>query len=153
MMLKHRIISWPRFGSKVLVGGILLGLLAACTPFSASKQSVAAQLNRQGIQFRQQGKFVEAEQAYQQAVAKDDRYANAWLNLGILYDLYRPDADKALQAYQKFQALQSTPDKEVAAWIKALPISKKPGLPAQQNQQQAEKTSVNSQPETKAEAP
>lgn len=101
----------------------MLMCLAACShisPTSPAKQSVASQLNQQGIIYRKQGKFIAAEQAYQQAIAEQADYADAWLNLGILYDLYLPNTQKALEAYQKFQNLQMQPDKDVALWIKAL---------------------------------
>ncbi len=108
---------------------LLVCCLVACTQLPSANKSRLDSLNQQGIAYRQQGKFVEAEQAYQQALAIDDQYANAWLNLGILYDLYRPDAIKARQAYEKFQKLQATPDKDVAAWIKALSVPKQESLP------------------------
>ena len=105
---------------------IIMLLLSGCAQFTTSSKNSAATLNQQGIAYRQQGKFVEAEQAYQQAIAADDHYANAWLNLGILYDLYRPNAAKAKHAYEQFQSLQTEPDKDVAAWIKALPKEEAP---------------------------
>ncbi len=107
---------------------LLSACLVACTQLPSANKNRVDSLNQQGIAYRQQGKFVEAEQAYQQALAIDDQYANAWLNLGILYDLYRPDAIKARQAYEKFQSLQATPDKDVAAWIKALSVAKQESL-------------------------
>ena len=76
--------------------------------------------NLQGIVFRQQGKFTEAEQAYRAALANDPGYAHAWRNLGVLYDLYLQQPHEALAAYQRFQALALQPDKEVAIWISDL---------------------------------
>jgi tetratricopeptide (TPR) repeat protein len=108
------------FMIKALLVACSLCCWIGCTSVALTKKNSPEYWNQQGITFRQQGKFIEAEQAYQQAIAKDERYANAWLNLGILYELYRPDAEKARHAYERFQSLQSTADPEVAAWLKTV---------------------------------
>jgi tetratricopeptide (TPR) repeat protein len=134
--------------------------LLACSPLSAikisesklstTKNSRAEQWNQQGITLRQQGKFIQAEQAYQQAIALDANYADAWINLGILYELYRPNIEQARQAYEKFQSLQSTPDKEVAAWLKALP---KPVVKSEIQPAMPTQSAMPTQPASAAEAP
>ena len=44
--------------------------------------------NELGIAERKLGKFAEAEAAYQRTIAIEPNYAPAYLNLGVLYDLY-----------------------------------------------------------------
>jgi Flp pilus assembly protein TadD len=70
-----------------------------------------------GLILRQQGRFSESESAYLAALEGDPDYPLAHRNLGILYDLYLQQPAEALQHYQQYQALNTTPDKEVAKWI------------------------------------
>ena len=44
-------------------------------------------------------------------------YAGAYLNLGILFDIYLQDLVKALQEYEKYQSLTQQEDSQVAGWI------------------------------------
>lgn len=76
--------------------------------------------NYLGVAQRNLGKFKEAETAYQAAVAADDNYAAAHLNLGVLYDMYLQQPEQALQQYERYQQLLTTPDTKVASWIKEL---------------------------------
>lgn len=80
----------------------------------------AAANNYLGMSYRYLGRFKDAEAAYKGAIAADDTYAVAHLNLGVLYDLYLQQPELALPEYERYQALQSTPDAKVAAWIKEL---------------------------------
>lgn len=73
--------------------------------------------NHLGVLKRQQGDFIDALERYQRAIKIDSNYAAAHLNLGILFDIYLQDLQKALQQYQKYQALISEEDKQVAGWI------------------------------------
>ena len=73
--------------------------------------------NHLGVIRRIQGEFVEARQAYEKAISIDDNYAQAHLNLGILFDIYLQDLKLALKQYQKYQSLTDSPDKIVASWI------------------------------------
>lgn len=73
-----------------------------------------------GIAYREQGLFREAEKAYLEGLAvapEDDRLH---FNLGVLYDLYLLDPDKALTHYQAYQSRQPEPDAKVAGWIAVL---------------------------------
>ena len=83
---------------------------------SRSKTDAVA-YNHLGILLRYQGQFEEARKHYQRAIAIDSDYAYAHLNLGILFDIYLQDLKMALQQYQKYQALISEEDKQVAGWI------------------------------------
>ena len=73
--------------------------------------------NHLGIVMREQGKFDKAGAAYQQALQIDPNYANAHLNIAVLYDIYLNDFPKALQHYEKYQALTDNKDDQVPKWI------------------------------------
>jgi len=90
----------------------------------------AAYYNQLGVVYRQSGQFVQAREAYSQALRVDPNYRRAHLNLGILYDLYLQDLGKALQHYERYQALASPADAQVAKWI----------IDLKQRSQAAEKT-------------
>ena len=74
-------------------------------------------INRFAVFERRQGNFETAETLYQQALSLWPDFADAHLNLGILYDLYRGKLTLALQHYESYQALQPKPDRRVAGWI------------------------------------
>lgn len=80
----------------------------------------AVALNELGMLERRAGHFDAARQAYEQAIAAHADYADAQLNLAILYDLYLQQPAQALPHYQRYQALTATPDKRVALWIAQL---------------------------------
>jgi Flp pilus assembly protein TadD len=73
--------------------------------------------NHLGILHRQRGEFEEARKRYQRAIDIDSSYAPAYLNLGILFDIYFQDLKLALQHYQKYLALTSTENSQVNGWI------------------------------------
>lgn len=77
----------------------------------------ATYYNLLGIIDRTAGKFAEARKAYDAALLLDANYAYAHLNIAILYDLYLHDGNKALQHYQRYQALSPKEDTQVAKWI------------------------------------
>jgi Flp pilus assembly protein TadD len=74
-------------------------------------------LNQLGYVYRQKGAFKKAENQYLTSIkyASDD--ASAYLNLGILYDIYMGEFAKASKFYLHYQGLQETPDRRVAGWI------------------------------------
>lgn len=73
--------------------------------------------NHLGVLQRQKGAFEEARKHYQRAINIDSNYAPAYLNLGILFDIYFQDLVKALQHYQKYQALIREENAQVSGWI------------------------------------
>jgi len=75
-----------------------------------------AALNQQGMLFRRNGKFIEAEAAYLKAVTASPDYALAHYNLGVLNELYLQRLDVALQHFENYQALVGS-DKQVEKWI------------------------------------
>ncbi|GAA6183530.1 hypothetical protein [Aliiglaciecola sp. NS0011-25] len=73
--------------------------------------------NRLAKVFREMGEFELAEQHYQYAISSYPAYDNAYLNLGILYDLYLGKKQLALENYELYQALQDKPKRQVRGWI------------------------------------
>lgn len=73
--------------------------------------------NEYGIFLREQGRFPEAEAIYLQALEQWKDSADTHRNIGILYDLYVGDPQKALQHYRRYQVLTGATDREVAGWI------------------------------------
>ena len=76
----------------------------------------AAALNQQGMLFRRNGKFIEAEAAYLKAVTASPDYALAHYNLGVLNELYLQRLDVALQHFEIYQQLVGG-DEQVERWI------------------------------------
>jgi tetratricopeptide (TPR) repeat protein len=86
------------------------------------KADNASAFNHLGIVYRRQGRFKEADEAYTRAVQIDPNYANAHLNLGVLCDLYLQQPQRALEAFERYLSLSSTPDEKVSGWVKELKI-------------------------------
>jgi tetratricopeptide (TPR) repeat protein len=72
--------------------------------------------NELGIVERRLGKFAEAEAAYQRTIAAEPNYAPAHLNLGVLYDLYLAEPQKALEQFERYIAIAGE-NKQVAGWV------------------------------------
>jgi Flp pilus assembly protein TadD len=90
------------------------------------KPSSALAGNELGITLRKMGKFAEAEAAYQHAIAAEADYAPAHLNLGVLYDLYLAQPQKALDEYERYVAIVGE-NKQVAGWM--VELRKRVGVP------------------------
>jgi len=75
-----------------------------------------AALNQQGMLFRKNGKFIEAEAAYLKAVTASPDYALAHYNLGVLNELYLQRLDVALQHFEIYLQLVGG-DAQVEKWI------------------------------------
>jgi tetratricopeptide (TPR) repeat protein len=72
--------------------------------------------NELGIVERKLGKFTEAEAAYQRSIASAPDYAPAYLNLGVLYDLYLSQPQKALDQFEHYLQLTGE-NKQVSGWV------------------------------------
>jgi Tfp pilus assembly protein PilF len=83
----------------------------------ASDPAKLAAYNHLGTMLRQQGRFIEAETFYMDALEVQPEHADTHLNLGILCDLYLSKLKQARNHYETYQALQQEPDRKVAAWI------------------------------------
>ncbi len=64
--------------------------------------------NELGILDRRQGQFAAAEQAYLRAIGLEPGYVPAYYNLAVLYELYIPRPDLALENYDRFLQLGGT---------------------------------------------
>ena len=60
---------------------------------------------------------VNSKTSYKKAIDINSNYANAHLNLGILYDLYFYDFPNAIKHYNNYQALTKNTNKQVEKWI------------------------------------
>lgn len=76
--------------------------------------------NHLAVVYRVQGKFTQAKEMLEAAIATDPYYANAYYNLGILYELYLQKPEKALENYQLYLDLKKSGDKRVAQWVSLL---------------------------------
>jgi tetratricopeptide (TPR) repeat protein len=107
-----------------------LGLIyrnAGQLPEALSEFETAALLNpanavlqqQLGLTHRHLGQFQLARQAYEKALSLDSNYGAAILNLGILFDLYLGDAQRALEMYTRYLALNPA-DATVGKWVTEL---------------------------------
>ena len=94
----------------------------------------AAYYNQLGVVYRQNGQLDKARESYARALEVDPLYLNSHLNIGILYDLYLQEHGKALQHYERYQALLPAADAQVNKWIVDL----------KQRQQSSDKTALRS---------
>jgi len=75
--------------------------------------------NELGALARRQGRFADAELAYLQAISLQADYAPAYFNLAMLYELYLPRPELAVQNYERYLevggAVDARPD--VEKWV------------------------------------
>ncbi|MAT82758.1 MAG: hypothetical protein CMD39_00535 [Gammaproteobacteria bacterium] len=70
-----------------------------------------------GVLLRKRGDFQGAEAHYLACLEYQPDYQAAYLNLGILYDLYLGRLGDALAAYRQYQHLAAEPDSQVNGWV------------------------------------
>jgi tetratricopeptide (TPR) repeat protein len=121
--LKQLCAAYPQFAGPPLNLGLLYvkdsKLAEAESALQAAVQINPVNLqagNELGIVERRLGKFADAEAAYQRTIAADPSYAPAHLNLGVLYDLYLAEPQKALDEFERYIELAGT-NKQVAGWV------------------------------------
>jgi len=73
--------------------------------------------NQLGITYRQQGQFAKAREAYERSIDLDPGYPAPKLNLGILFDLYLWDGQRALELYDRYLELTPQGDEQVKKWV------------------------------------
>lgn len=125
LSFKELVARYPTFSSPLINLGIMeqkanrheaaIGYFKRALQLDAT--SVLANTNL-GMSYRQLGQFKAAEAAYLAAIAADPAYARVHLNLGVLYDMYLQQPQQAIQEYETYQSLQSSPDAKVDKWLK-----------------------------------
>jgi len=73
--------------------------------------------NELGVLHARQGRFVDAEAAYQRAIELEPDFAAAYYNLGIIYELYIPRPELAVQNYEQYLQLGTGDGDEVQKWV------------------------------------
>ena len=84
-----------------------------------------------GTLYREGGDFARAERAYRAAIAARPDYAQAHLNLAILYDVALHQPEKAMAEYRTYQRLSGDDSLIVEAWIRELQTRIDAGRPAE----------------------
>jgi tetratricopeptide (TPR) repeat protein len=131
---KQLIVAYPQFAGPQLNLGLLYlhdsKLTEAEAAFKAALQSTPGNpvaCDELGIVERKLGKFSEAEAAYLRAISAEPNYAPAHLNLGVLYDLYLGEPQKALEQFERYLEIAGE-NKQVAGWV--IELRKRVGAPA-----------------------
>ena len=132
--LKQLALAYPQFAGPQLNLGLLYlndsRLPEAEAAFKAALQATPANPiagDELGIVERKLGKFADAEAAYLRAIAAEPNYAPAHLNLGVLYDLYLSEPQKALEQFERYIEIAGE-NKQVAGWV--IELRKRVGSPA-----------------------
>ena len=73
--------------------------------------------NELGVLSRQAGDFDQAEASYRACLEIRPDFKDAYLNLGILYELYLGKLEEALGAYKTYQNLAMEPNRKVQGWV------------------------------------
>jgi tetratricopeptide (TPR) repeat protein len=73
--------------------------------------------NELGVLSRRYGDFAGAEEHYRTCIDLVPGFKDAYLNLGILYELYLGRLPEALEYYRAYQSLLSEPDRRVMGWV------------------------------------
>jgi tetratricopeptide (TPR) repeat protein len=131
---KQLIVAYPQFAGPQLNLGLLYlhdsKLAEAEAAFKAALQSAPTNPvagDELGIVERKLGKFPDAEAAYLRAITAEPNYAPAHLNLGVLYDLYLAEPQKALEQFERYLEIAGE-NKQVAGWV--IELRKRVGAPA-----------------------
>lgn len=131
---KQLIVAYPQFAGPQLNLGLLYlhdsrlneaeGAFKAALTLTPSNPIAGDEL---GIVERKLGKFSDAEAAYLRAISAEPNYAPAHLNLGVLYDLYLAEPQKALEQFERYIEIAGE-NKQVAGWL--VELRKRVGAPA-----------------------
>ncbi|MEM0954471.1 MAG: tetratricopeptide repeat protein [Pseudomonadota bacterium] len=73
--------------------------------------------NHYALFLREAGRFPEAETVYLEALGVWPDHAETHRNLGVLYDLYYGNVERALVHYYRYQTLTGGESRQVASWI------------------------------------
>ena len=84
---------------------------AAANPYNCTAH------NELGLLARMNGDFEAAERHYLNCIELVPEDRTAYLNLGILYELYLGRLSDALVSYRHYQSLGAEPDRRVEGWV------------------------------------
>lgn len=122
--LQKTVAEWPQLsGAWLNLAKVQLKLQQAEDAERSLRQAVAVNENNVfawntlGVLLRDEGRFAEAEKAYQAALQRWPDFISAHRNLGILFDLYLHQPERALHHYREAQALLTEEDRVLAGWI------------------------------------
>jgi len=76
--------------------------------------------NLQGLLAVLKGEYANAEKNYLQAIQLKANYPTAHYNLGLLYDMYYQDIDRAVAEYDRYIELSDGTDKKTISWVAEL---------------------------------
>jgi Flp pilus assembly protein TadD len=124
VLLKKLTLSQPELaGPWVNTGVAYLQLDDESSATDAFNKALAANphnceaLIQLGVLARKRGAFDMAEELYGRCIAAQPGYADAHLNLAILYELYMGRLGEALAAYNEYQLALVEPDTTVNGWM------------------------------------
>jgi tetratricopeptide (TPR) repeat protein len=78
---------------------------------------VAEIYNLQGLIAVHKGEYTNAEKSYKEALQLRENYPAAHYNLGLLYDIYYQDLDRAIVQYDRYLELNGGSDKKTQGWV------------------------------------
>jgi tetratricopeptide (TPR) repeat protein len=73
--------------------------------------------NNLALLLKGEGDFVEARRVLTRALERHPDDPTLHYNLGVVYELYLQNLEKALKHYHRYQGLSEEPDPKVAGWI------------------------------------
>jgi len=126
--------GYPQYAGALVNLGILYRKHGDLTKSEAALRTAvqrdpgnAEACNELGVTLRTAGKFHDAADAYNQAIAAQPEYAPAYRNLAIVLDLFLGDTAGALTAMEHYKDL-APDDKAVTGWVADL--KQRAGKPA-----------------------
>lgn len=119
--------DYPKFSGPLTDLGILyaqskqreLAVASLARAVTANPANEVAH-NWLGTLYRETGEPLRAEQSYRNAIRARPSYAQAHLNLAILYDVVLHRPREALVSYRDYQRIAGSEDLIVGAWIRDL---------------------------------
>ena len=108
---------WMNLGSAYMAQGKIEEASQAFKKAIDANPDNCAAHNQLGVLARQSGDFLAAEANYLACVQRVPEFREAYLNLGILYELYLGKLPEALDAYRTYQSLLESPDGRVNGWV------------------------------------
>ena len=112
--------AWINLSNAYLKGMKINDAENAAARAKALNPKVAEIYNLQGLISVQKGEYGNAEKNYLQAIQLKENYALSHYNLGLLYDMYYQDIDRAIVQYDRYLELSDGSDKKTLGWVTEL---------------------------------